>query len=364
MSAASSPDEWSLSGVARGCADAGRQALAWCRREPLGALVVAGILATLIYFFGFHRVFLNGMQSTAEWAFAAWNSENDLEHGWVIFPAALFIAWWHRKEMAAAPKSTSPLGLIIAILGVLTFVFSVRTIQGRFAIFSLPLIIYGSVRFLWGRETARIIVFPCVFLLFMVPLGFLVSRTVALQNLSAAVAAKLAAVFGVHVIADGAALRALDGSFNFEVNGGCSGIRSLTAMTMLAALYVHFTQRELWKKGVIFCCSLFFALLGNFMRIFSVVLFARYINVQVAATIYHDWSGFIFFPIAVGSMLALSNLLNRDWEAIIRASLQPETAAPGTSTRAAAASTSAAAPAGKGKAPAKKAAPSPISYDY
>jgi exosortase len=186
----------------------------------------------------------------------------------------------------------------------------------------------------------------------MVPLGFLVSRTVGLQNLAASVAASLSGLLGIQVLADGASLRALDGSFNFEVNGGCSGIRSLTAMTMLAALYVHFTQDALWKKVVIFCSSLFFALLGNLARIFSVVIFAKFIDVRIAATIYHDWSGFIFFPFAVGGMVLFSNLLNRDWEATVREHLKPEGPVH---------------PREPAQAPAPAAAPKPggpISYDY
>jgi exosortase len=353
---AQSPEPFSPAAVAREVAAWPGRIFDWVRREPASAALTAALFVTVIYYFGLYRVFSNGMQSASSWAAAAWNPENDLEHGWVIFPAALTIAWWHRKELAAAPKSTSWAGLAIALIGAITFVFAVRTIQARVAILALPVLIYGSVRFLWGRQTARIILFPCVFLLFMVPLGFLVSRTVGLQNLSAAVAAKLGNLLGAKVLADGAKLKALDLAFEYEVSGGCSGIRSLTAMMMLAALWVHFTERELWKKVLIFCSSLLFALLGNFMRIFSVVLFARYISPTVAGTIYHDWSGFIFFPFAVGAMIFFSNLLNRDWSASLKEALKQDEVS-------AAAPVRVTAPA-RDPAPAEAKAKGPISYDY
>jgi exosortase len=357
MAAESAPPPLSAAAIMSSLVDAAAAFAAWARREPRLAWLVAAIAATLVYFYGFYRVFMNGAESTAEWTVNAWNPENDLEHGWIILPVALAIVWWHRRELKEAPKETSRLGLAITIGGVLLFIFAVRTIQGRLAIFSLPLLAYGSVRYLFGRQTARHILFPCAFLLFMVPLGFLVSRTVGLQNLAATVAAKFAGLLGIRVVADGAAIHALDGSFDFEVSGGCSGIRSLTAMTMLAALWVHFTQDTLWKKVLIFCSSLFFALLGNLMRIFSVVLFARFIDVKFAATVYHDWSGFIFFPFAVGGMLAFSNLLNRDWSYWLGRDTQPETAP--------AALRESVPTVVKETAPAAKAAPrSPISYDY
>ena len=186
------------------------------------------------------------------------------------------------------------------------------------------------------------------FLLFMVPVGFLVSRTVGLQTLAANVAARLSGIFGIGVIADGTVLRALNGSFEFEVAGGCSGIRSLTAMTVLAALFVHFTQSVFWKKIVIFGGSLVFALLGNLVRIFTVVLVARFIDPKFASSIYHDYSGFIFFPVAVLAMLGVSNLLNRDWSHWVTPEPPPPLPAKGAAV----------AKAGEAKAA------SPISYDY
>ena len=296
-----------------------RRAVDWMRGEPIQALLMAGLLATVVYFFGFYKVFMNGTESPAVWTARSWNSENDLEHGFLIFPAALFIVWYHRDALRAAKKHPSMAGLFFVLGGIILFVLAVRTLQGRVAIIALPLLIYGIVHYVWGRATARWFIFPCAFLLFMIPAGFIVSRTVGLQTLAATVAAQLSGIFGIGVQSDGVTLSALDGSFQFEVAGGCSGIRSLTAMTMLAALYVHFTQREMWKKVVIFASSLVFALIGNLVRIFTVVIFAKFINPELAAGLYHDYSGFIFFPIAVGAMVGFSNLLNRDWSNVMRA---------------------------------------------
>jgi exosortase len=188
----------------------------------------------------------------------------------------------------------------------------------------------------------------------MVPVGFLVSRTVGLQTAAATVAAKLSTLIGIAVDSDGATLRARDGSFQFEVAGGCSGIRSLTAMTVLAALYVHFTIVERWKKLVIFASSLLFAVLGNFVRIFSVVLFARLISVDLATGLYHDYSGLIFFPIAVSAMVGFSKLLDRDWKALLGPALKPEPSASADAEEREAV----------GAAPSTRKSGGPISYDY
>ena len=338
---------------------------AWCRRQPVQASLLGGLVLVLLYFFASYHVFTNGRESVAVWVYQTWNPENDLEHGWLVLPAALFVVWYHRAQLAAAPKGSSWWGLVITVFGALVFLFAARTLQPRVAIFAFPFLCYGMVLYLWGKATARLVLFPCAFIVFMVPIGFLVSSTVALQTLTAAFAAKLAGILGVAVTADGDQIQAVNGAFHFEVAGGCSGVRSLTAMTMLAAMYVHFTQRTLTKKLLIFCSSLFFALLGNLMRIFTVVLFAHFISPKIAATLYHDYSGFIFFPIAVGAMVAFSGLVNADWSYLWQpdAPAQPATSssapAPGRPRDKAVA---AAAAAGAAPAAAKRA--NPISYDY
>jgi exosortase/archaeosortase family protein len=81
-------------------------------------------------------------------------------------------------------------------------------------------------------------------------------------------------------------------------------------MTMLTAIYVHLTQLKMWKKIVIFGFSVVFAIAGNIGRIFTVILVAKFINPQLAAGIYHDYSGFISFPVALIAMLLFSKLLN------------------------------------------------------
>jgi exosortase len=166
----------------------------------------------------------------------------------------------------------------------------------------------------------------------MVPVGFLIQRTAGLQALTANVAAKLSTMVGIGVVADGTHIEATNGAFHFDVIGGCSGIRSLTAMTMLAALYVYFTQKEMWKMALIFCGSLVFALFGNFVRIFSVVLVARFAGQETANT-YHDYSGIVFFLSALGAMVLFSNLLNLDFSGKLDRALTPVVKPPVRSPR-------------------------------
>lgn len=312
----------------------------WCATNPAAAALLATSFGTVVYFLCFFYGFRNGEETAALWASRAWNSENNQEHSWGVLPIAIWLIWHHREEIRRARKEPSNAGLAWVLAGVLAFVIAVWTLQARMAIIALPLLVYGGVRFLWGRETAKVIIFPCLFMLFMLPVGGYVQGTVWLQLHVSSAVQVLSSLIGVQIEKVGTGLHALDGTFNFDIAEGCSGIRSLMAMVTLSALYVHFTQRETWKQWVIFAGSIVFALIGNVGRVFSVIVVARFINEKLAGGLYHDYSGFIFFPIAVGAMVGFSKLLNMDWRRVAADSLKPE------------------------RPPGGKKSEGPISYDY
>lgn len=283
----------------------------WARREPVSALLLALIAGVIVYFFGFYSVFMNGTQSAAVWTYKGWNDENDQVHCWFIAPIIGFVLWYRRADFLAAVKAPRARGLAFVIAGVLLFVIAVRCLQPRIAIVALPLIIYGMAEYLGGRSVASIFIFPCLLILFMVPVGGIIQGTVSLQLLASKTVGMLCGLFGIHVQIIGTTIT-VDGH-PFEVAGGCSGIRSLMAMTMLSALYVYFVLRRPWQQFFVFTASVLFALIGNIARLFSVVLVAKWWSPEIAGDLYHDYSGFVFFPFAVLAMVAFGNFISRDW---------------------------------------------------
>jgi len=286
----------------------------WCREQPLQATLLAALLGTLVYFFVFLRAFSNETLTTLQWAWQGWNEENDLQHGPLILPAAAVVAWLHRESFRRAAKTPSWLGLLAVLAGAVVFVAAVWMLQPRIALVALPLLIFGGVLFVWGWSVARLTIFPCLFLLFMVPLGFLLGQTEPLQRLVASVVGSASNLVGIGVEREGVKLIAADRSFQCEVAGGCSGVRSLMAMAMLSALYGHFTLQQGWKKALLFGMSLPFAVLGNIVRVFTIVVASKLFGQEIGTGPWHDISGFIItIPIAVSAMIAFANLLQRDW---------------------------------------------------
>jgi exosortase len=283
------------------------------RLKPVAVLLLFTISATLVYFFGFlplfvKGVFASGVSSTAAWAWQAWTGNQ--EHSKLVPLISLALVWYHRNKIRQAEKCGSNTGLVFLGIGIALFLLSARCLQPRFALACVPFLIYGSVLYLWGKQVARIVLFPCAFLIFMVPVAAIEQATFRLQFIITGIIGFLSNLVGIKIQALGTTLTAADGSFNFAIAEGCSGIRSLTAMTMITAVYVHLTQNKLWKKILILVFSIVFAIAGNVGRIFTVILVAKFINPQLASGLYHEYSGFVFFPIALIAMILFSKLLN------------------------------------------------------
>ena len=286
----------------------------WCAAKPAQAVLLAGCFATLVWFFFFVPIWVNGAQTTYTWAINAWNHKSGEQyHGRFVPLVSIFLVWLRRDRYLAAPKRGSNWGLLWIAVGLLSFVIGARCLQPRFALVAIPFLFYGATLFLWGRHVARLALFPCVFLVFMIPLASLEQATAKLQFVITGAIGVMANLIGITVQVIGTTLTARDGSFNFEIAEGCSGVRSLSAMSMLTAVYVHLTQDRLWKKLFIFAASLLFAIFGNVGRLFTILVFAKYISPEIAGGLYHDYSGFLFFPIAVMAMTGFSRLVNMDW---------------------------------------------------
>ncbi|MGC3989241.1 MAG: exosortase/archaeosortase family protein [Chthoniobacteraceae bacterium] len=281
----------------------------WTREQPLQALLAFTFLGTFVYFYGILKAFFNETQTVFHWTIYSWNDEGNMQHGWLVFPIFLGLLYYHRNRLREVPKKSELKGLWLFVTAIVIFVIAVRTVQPRVALFALPFFILGSIWYLWGRSMMRLLLFPSLFLLFMINSGFIENTTFKLQFLITGIVGMLSNLVGVHILAIGTTITASDNTFNFEIVGGCSGIRSLFAMAMLTGIYVHVFQRQLWKKVVIFAASLIFALIGNVCRIFTVILVARFLG-NTPAEYVHDYSDFVFFPCALGAMIGFARLLN------------------------------------------------------
>ena len=170
--------------------------------------------------------------------------------------------------------------------------------------------------------------FPWLLLTFVWPLLFLEeSLAFHLRLIMVACAGRVLDFIGVGVIREGTALVSapnptlgIDAGalFKLNIDAPCSGLRSLFALMMVSALFAYHRQRVVWKRWVLFLCSLPLAVIANMARIFVLIGASAVFGQEFAVgdaekevSTFHFLSGIVVFVISLGGLELASTLLNR-----------------------------------------------------
>lgn len=300
-------------------------------RRPRGRyeLVLFGILLLELWILyglmGHTQGPKSGIGSALRWMVDRWSgSGGDLSHGWLIPIVSAVAIWRRRKELASAEKTASMAGLVVILLSLMLYVFGVRAQLTRLSLLSLIGLLWGIPLYLYGRRVAALLLFPCAYLVFCIPLSFLSDITVPLRIFVSTISAALLNGVGIQTERVGTIIASsVGGGFHFNVADPCSGLRSLLALSAIAAAYAHFAQKGLLRKLLLFAASVTIAMIGNISRILVVALIAASCGQEFAQGVYEQASGLIVFAVAVLLMIATGNLLNaipsrklREWKPV------------------------------------------------
>ncbi len=288
--------------------EAGASSKAGVAISAVDKILLGAIAASIVAFFCFVPIYAH--QSIMLWAWRHWLPNLDQEHGKLVIPISALLVWYHRKRLRAAAIAPSNWGWWSMAAGIALVLLGTRAQQPRITLLALPVLLFGIVLAIWGRRVGRTLLFPIFFLVFMIPVGALQQASFRLQFLITGAVRAVSSVFGIHLNAVGTTLHEAHGAWGFDIAEGCSGIRSLVAIIMLTAIYAHIFEPALWKKLVLMACSIGFALIANVGRILTIILIARLGYPEFAGGTFHEYSGFISFPFALGAMLLCHKLLN------------------------------------------------------
>jgi len=288
------------------------------RRQNIEIGLWVAIVAGLMFLFGVegnNEEVLSQGRSAVGWLVGRWEwAGADMSHGWLIPLVSLYMVWCKRSELRDVPKGLNWAGFSVVAFALLLYLAGLRVQQTRFVLFSLIGLLWGIPFFLYGKQVAKMVLFPCVYLIFCIPMTFLDSLTFPLRLISSSVSVALLNGFGVSVTRLGTAIHVNAGAgFSLDVAHPCSGLRYLLAMIALTTAYAYFTQKSPLKKGVLSLASIPIAMIGNIARISLIAVVGVIFGEKFAVGFYHDYSGYVVFAVATLLMLSLGSLLNRPW---------------------------------------------------
>jgi EpsI family protein len=238
-------------------------------------------------------------------------SQDYYTHGLLVPVIAAYLVWMRREALSRAPVRRGLWGLLPLTVGCFGQLVAAYANVAFASGFSMLLVLMGLVWFVFGGAVFRQVLFPLVFLGFMVPLyqelleqiGFRMKMQAAMLSLHV-----LRDLIGIPCAQRGNTL--LFANAQLEVGDACSGLRSLIALLALGALIAYLARLPWWRRLLLFVMSVPFALAGNVARITVLALVANRWGEEAAmGDLVHFGTGFLVFVVAVTFLLGLWRLL-------------------------------------------------------
>jgi exosortase len=228
-----------------------------------------------------------------------WSSDPNFSHGFIVPLFSAFVVWTQREKLTALPVNPSGWGLLLIVGSLAMVIVGSLGAELFIARISLILLLAGMVIFLLGWQHFRVLLFPWLFLFFMVPIPAIIfaQLTLPLQTLAAKLATAALQTVGIPVLREGnvIALPAMP----LEVAEACSGIRSLLSLGTLAIIYGYFLEERLIPRILIALAAIPIAVLANGFRIFGTGVLVQYWDADKALGFFHEFSGWLVFVVSM-----------------------------------------------------------------
>lgn len=239
-----------------------------------------------------------------------WSIDNNYSHGYLIPIITAYLIWQIHKELAELSLRPANSGLILLILSILFFIVAYVGAELFTMRFSMLLVIFSSIVFLVGWAIAKALIFPLLYLLFMIPLPTIIWNQIAfpLKLFATKMAVGVIKAINIPVYSEGNVI--FLSNTTLEVVDACSGLRSLTSLLALSAAFALISDHSRFNKTILFFTAIPIAILVNIFRLSSTAILAKYFGAQVAEGFLHEVSGILVFFIALILMYSIHRVMN------------------------------------------------------
>jgi exosortase len=245
------------------------------------------------------------------WLWGEWMGNEYYSHGILIPFVSLYLVYQrfrNDKELRGSPIQGSNWGLLLIALGLALYLWFFSQRAFYLAAFATIVMIGGLVWTIGGTHVAKRLIFPIAYLALMVPLPFIDRYTLPLALFTGVCSGGLVRLLGLDVEIIGNAVKLPNA--DLVIGAQCSGVNSLIALTALMVLVAYLVDGPMWGRIALVVLAAPLAIMGNILRVSSLLFVARAWGAQAAFVFYHDYSGIAFFVIVLALLLPLTRLLH------------------------------------------------------
>ena len=204
------------------------------------------------------------------------------------------------------------LGLVFCLVAFLIYWYGSQTFYPlEYHIFSLPFFVVGVILILFNVQALIKLIFPILFLLFLVPLPATFISTIGggLANLNTTVSYSILKTAGFPITLSSSygaptiLMTSASGQpLGFSIDVACSGLYSIVAFAMFATFLAFISKTSFFKKFLLFALGFFVFVTLNIFRVIGIVT-VGYGFGEEAALFLHSFAGMLL--IFIGMLLIL-----------------------------------------------------------
>jgi exosortase A len=242
-------------------------------------------------------------------AVTVWWVSPTFSHCFLIIPVVGYLIWGKRRALARLPPAAHPRALWLALpVMAAAFVGALASIN---EIEQLALIAFVQVLALslLGPKVYRVILFPALYLFFLVPMGeYLIGP---LQRFTTWFIDQGLTLLGILHYTEGNIIELANG--RFQVAEACAGLRFLIATIAVGALFAHLTYRKGRKIALFMLACVIVPIIGNGFRALGIVLLAHFSDNRIAVGADHLVYGWGFSVAILAALMFVGSKFADDF---------------------------------------------------
>jgi EpsI family protein len=246
-----------------------------------------------------------------------WGANPEYADRFLIVLAAGWAMWTARNDLAQLPAQPLWFGTLVLLLGAVLFPIgwflqasaAPRTDTTWWVTVSWIINAAGVVLLVGGRKHLRRLAFPLVFLLFALPIPARIHNPLQafLQIATTSVAAATLPALGVPVVQQGYVLSLPGGDLG--VVEACSGVRSVTALTAIAAFVAYHQGLGLVSGSLMLAFSVPLIAAVNAVRVILSALIQEHFGSTYIQGHWHDALGIAMILVGLLVVVGLAKIL-------------------------------------------------------
>ncbi|MCD6534933.1 MAG: exosortase [Deltaproteobacteria bacterium] len=240
-----------------------------------------------------------------------WYNDPNYSHGFLVPLISAYFMWERRAALRAAEIVPSNFGLVVIAGSLLLLIFGFVGTEYFTMRSSLVFLLAGIVLYCFGWPVLRVLALPIGFLIFMVPLPYIVYDALAfpLKLLVTKFSVISLKAMGVIVWQEGNIIQFPETVL--EVADACSGMRSMMSLLALSVAYAFFLEINAVKRFILVLLAVPIAILTNMLRVIGTGFLAQYYGSAAAEGFFHEFAGLAVFGLAMVFLVLAGTVLGK-----------------------------------------------------